>query len=260
MRWFRVNTAIALNTFREAVRNKIFGSLIFFAVLLIIMSIAFGELSLHNEVRVARDLTFFTTSIFAMIITVYSSVTLLHTEIEKQTIYTILSKPIRRWEFLVGKFTGIQLLLSAILLALFAISSAVILLQGGEISAALAWGHVTLLLQMSILTAVAMLMASFSSSLLSGLVSVAIFVAGNLMTQLAQVEELLRAQHNPVWRVIAVVQYLLPNLESLNLAEVITYSIPLSAAYLGAAFWYAAAYTAIVMLLAMIIFSRRDFV
>lgn len=260
MRWFRVNTAIALNTFREAVRNKIFGSLIFFSILLIVLSMVAAQLSLHNDERVIRDFTFFTTSIFAMVIAVYSSVTLLYTEIEKRTIYTILSKPIRRWEFLLGKFTGIQLLLVTILAGLLAISSIILAAQGAPVGASLVWGHFTLLLQLNIITAVAMLLASFSSPLLSGMISVAIFVAGNLMSQLTEVQELLRAQKNPLWRILRVVEYILPNLESLSLSEAITYALPIEASYLVSATWYALSYTAVAMLLAMLIFARRDFV
>ncbi|MGM0557360.1 MAG: ABC transporter permease [Myxococcota bacterium] len=260
LRWTRSISAIALNTFREAVRNKVLGSLVFFAVILILVSIAFGQLSLHTEVRVARDLTYFTTAVFTMVIAVYTSVTLLHTEIEKRTIYTILSKPIRRWEFLLGKFLGIQGLLLIILISLFGVSSGVIIMQGGDIHSALAWGHVTLAFQMWIVAAVALLLATFSSPLLSGMITVAVFIAGNLVSQIKQVELMLQDSGNPVWIPIRGVRYVLPDLEALNLATEITYSIAIPFEFMASAAWYAAAYTAVVLALAMVIFAHRDFV
>ena len=90
-------SAVSINTVREAVRSKVFGSLLFFSVMMILSSLVLGEMSLHNERRVAYDVTLFASTMFAVIMAVYSSITLFYTEIERRTIYTILSKPIPRW-------------------------------------------------------------------------------------------------------------------------------------------------------------------
>lgn len=258
--WWRATSAIAFNTFREAVRNKVFGSLVFVAVLLMAASLALGEMSLHEELRVTRDLTLFASTVFAAAITIYSSITLLYTEIEQRTIYTILSKPIRRWQFITGKFGGIVLLVVCILGLLYAISAGLIALQGGAISATLGWAYGSLLLQMMIVAAVALFLASFSSPLLSGMITAAIVIAGHLFSHLEQAQRMLEEAGNPLAFVIETLQFVLPNLESLNLSTELTYTIPIPAAYALTAGWYTVSYTAIVLVLAMIIFARRDFV
>lgn len=255
----RALLAISFNTFREAVRNKVFGSLVFFAILLVASSFALGQMSLHQEVRVARNLSLFTTSLFAALIAVYSSITLLHTEMERRTIYTILSKPIRRWEFMLGKYIGIQWLLWVMVAVLFGVSSAVITAQGGQVTSQMMWAHGTLALQLLIVTALALFLASFSSPLLSGLITMAIFVAGNLISQLEDFRQLLAEQQNPMRHGVDLLTYILPNLESLNLSIEVTHSTPISSEYLFAATWYALSYAAITMCLGMLIFSRRDF-
>ena len=258
--WWRATSAIAFNTFREAVRNKVFGSLIFVAILLMAGSLALGEMSLHEELRVTRDLTLFASTIFAAAITIYSSITLLYTEIEQRTIYTILSKPIRRWQFIAGKFAGIVLLLVCILGLLYGISAGLIALQGGAIGATLAWAYVTLLLQMMIVAAIALFLASFSSPLLSGMITAAVFIAGHLFSHLEQARRMLEEADNPLAVVIEGLQFVLPNLESLNLSTELTYAIPIPPAYALSAVWYTFSYAATVLVLAMIIFARRDFV
>src|SRR5690606_4097344 len=99
--------AIALNTFREAVRSKILYAILFFAVLLILGSLAFGELSLYQQERAIQDLGVVVITLFGSLIAIYTGVSLLYKEIDKKTIYTIVSKPIERWHFLVGKYLGI---------------------------------------------------------------------------------------------------------------------------------------------------------
>ena len=103
--------AIARNTFREAVRNKILYSLLFFAVLLILSAVAVGKLSLHEELRMTRDVGLFGIDVFGVIIAIFVGVNLLYKELDLKTVYTILPKPLYRWEFVLGKWLGMLLTL-----------------------------------------------------------------------------------------------------------------------------------------------------
>ena len=98
--------AIAWNTFREAVRNKILYSLLFFAVLIILSALAMGNLTLHEEVRMTRDIGLFGIDAFGVIIAIFVGVNLLYKELDLKTVYTILPKPLHRWEFVLGKWLG----------------------------------------------------------------------------------------------------------------------------------------------------------
>lgn len=254
----RATVAIAVNTFREAVRNKIFGALTVFAVAVLASSLVLGALSLHNEVRVASDIGIFASTVFSMILTVYVSINLLHTEIDRRTIHTILSKPVRRWQFLLGKYLGILALMAVIVGLLGAATAGLVVIQGGTVGPELAWAFTMIFFQLLIVAAISLLFASFSSPLLSGLLSVGIFVLGHLHHQLSMVREFFEA--SVLRETIGVLQWLLPELSSLNLSVEVVRSLPIPASYVGAAAWYTFSYTAVVLALAMFVFSRRDLI
>ncbi len=248
--------AIATNTFREAVRNKIFGALLAFAAAVLAFSLVLGAMSLHHEVRVAVDVALYATTLFSMIITVYVSINLLHTEIERRTIYTILSKPVRRWQFVLGKYLGIALLDVAITVLLFGLASGLIVMQGGEITSTLVWAFALILLQLLIVISISLLFASFSTPLLSGLLAGGLFLLGHLHPQLEMVRSYFESAL--VERLVTVLEYLLPNLASLNLATEIVHDISVPPSYLLHAGWYALSYSAVTLFLAIAIFSQRD--
>ncbi len=256
----RANLAIATNTFRAAIRNKVFGSLTFFAVLIILASMVLAQMSLHEEARVVRDLTLFASTVFAAIIAVYSSVTLLFEEIDRRTIYTILSKPIHRWEFILGKFVGIMLLLAVVTTFLWGVSAGVLALEGAKITGTMGWAYFGIFCQMAIVTAVALFLASFSSPLLSGMITTAIFIVGHLFSHLDAVYQMLDKAHNPAASLVRVLQVVLPNLQALDLSTELTYSMAIPSGYVLSAAWYASAYAGLVLLCTMVVFSRRDFV
>lgn len=259
MAWFRRQVAIVLNTIREAIRSKVLGSLLFAAVLLILGSLVLGEMSVRKHVRVAKDVSMFATAVFAAIMAVYTAVTLLHTELERQTIYAILSKPVRRWEFVLGKFVGILCLVTGLIAVLFLASWAVVGYQGGQIGWTFVAAYGCLVLQMAILVAIALFVATFASPLLSGVFALAVFIAGNLQSQLEGMEKMLREQKNAgLTYVVEVLQKILPDLEALSLFEEVTYVLYIPPSFYLSAVWYATSYTAVVLLLAMVSFSWKD--
>lgn len=101
--------AIALNTFREAVRDRVLYGVLGFAVFVLLFALALAELSLGQEERVVADVGFASISLFSVVIAIFLGSSLLYKEIERKTLYVILPKPIARGEFLVGKYLGILL-------------------------------------------------------------------------------------------------------------------------------------------------------
>ncbi len=99
--------AIAQNTIREAIRNRIFASLIFFTLVMLGITMALSSASLHEEVRLMKDVGLFLVSTASVFIAIFTGVNLVYKELERKTIYTIMPKPIYRWQFLVGKFLGL---------------------------------------------------------------------------------------------------------------------------------------------------------
>jgi ABC-type transport system involved in multi-copper enzyme maturation permease subunit len=255
----RALRAIAVNTFREAFRNKVFGTLMFFTILLLLLSMVLGEMSLHNELRVTRNVTLFASTIFSAVISIYSSVTLFHTEFERRTIYTILSKPIPRWLFLIGKYLGVQALMAVILVIQLMVTWGLMKYQGAELTQPMVWSHITLYLQLTIIGALALLFATFASPLLAGFATTSLFIAGNLFSQLKYIRQILEERSaTALARLIDVIELVLPNLEALNLSHEVTYSTTVPASYGLGATWYAVSYAAVVLVIAMWIFEQRD--
>ncbi len=250
--------SIAFNTFREAVRSKVLGALVFFVVLATIGTSLLGEMSLHEEVRVTTDGALFMSTLFLVLIAVYSTVTLLHNEMERRTIYTILTKPIARWQFLIGKYLGVALLLGAIVLVLCGLALGLVAAQGGDFSLQLCWAFVTLYMQCLLVTALTLVFASFSSPLLSGMFTACVFVAGNLISQLVAAKPVLATTVPMGATLVDLLVVALPNFESLNLSWFVTHDEHIPLEYILAAGWYTASYVALALTLSIAIFSRRD--
>src|SRR5512134_2359088 len=104
--------AVACNTFRENIRDKVLYNLILFALIMILSSIALGQLTMGHEEKVIVDLGLSATSIFGTLIAVFIGIGLVYKEIERRTVYALLAKPLHRWEFIVGKYLGLLLTLS----------------------------------------------------------------------------------------------------------------------------------------------------
>lgn len=99
--------AIAINTFKEAVRNRILYVLLFFSVLILIGSWITATLSIEEPDRILRNLGVAAINIISGLIAVFVGIGLVYNELDKKTIYTIISKPISRWQFILGKYLGL---------------------------------------------------------------------------------------------------------------------------------------------------------
>src|SRR6266852_2763322 len=103
---------VALNTFREAVRDRVLYSLVFFALLMMAAAIIVGQISIGIESIVIVSLGLSAISVIGLLIAIFIGVGLMYKEMDKRTLYALLAKPVRRWEFLLGKFGGLVLTLT----------------------------------------------------------------------------------------------------------------------------------------------------
>ena len=99
--------AIALNTYREAVRDRVLFGVLVLAAGVLALTLALGELSLDQQMRVVTDMGLASISLFSVVVAIFLGSSLLYKEIERKTLYVILQKPIARFEFLLGKYFGI---------------------------------------------------------------------------------------------------------------------------------------------------------
>ena len=260
--------AIALNTFREAMRDKLLYTILAFACVLIVSALAIGQFSMHEEVRVTRDLGLGGISLFGVVLAVFAGVTMVYKEIERKTLYALIPKPIRRWHFVAGKYLGLALTL-AIQVALMSLVLFVALwVQGSGPDGPLVRAIVLLYAQVLVVTALAMFFSTFSTPFLSGLFTAGLFVIGRSTPELRALIAA-KFKEQPGWQaVLDGATQLLPDLHlffvsgaqvkgqtvSVNWGDFIDWG------YVASACGYGALYSACVLVLAMAIFSRRDFV
>jgi ABC-type transport system involved in multi-copper enzyme maturation permease subunit len=250
--------ALALNTSREAIRNKVLYSILLFACLLTGISAIFGSASIGNTVKFVKDFSFFSISLFGVVTTVVLGVTLLSKELGKRTIYNILSKPVGRWQFVLGKYCG---LLATLLVMMAALSAALFLLLYG-LEGHVDWSLLPVVGAMMLELAVLLAVAIFFSSIvvtpaLAGLFTAATFVAGRSTSLLTYF--FASDQPATVRDLMHVLYAVLPHLGRFYIADRVVSGIALPPAYYLDAVLYAAAYAAGLLALSVLIFQRREF-
>ncbi|MBH0179337.1 MAG: ABC transporter permease [Nitrospira sp.] len=248
--------SIALNTFRENLRDKLLYNLLIFALLMIGSSLLLMRLTLGEFHRLLLDIGLGSVNIFSVLIAIFVGIGLVNKEIDKKTIYTIVSKPVARFEFLLGKFFGLTITLLVNILIMTTGLLAVLIAQSVPIEAVLFKAIGLILLECMVVTAVALLCSTFTSATLSAIFTLAIYVIGHLTADLKtfglKMEGLGRS-------VLEGMYYLLPNLERFNLKGHVTHQLDVPLNDLALIVAYGMAYTAFLLLLASVIFQRRDF-
>ena len=257
--WGRIG-AIARNTFREAVRDRVLYNLVLFVLLLTGAAIFIGELSGGQERKVIVDLGLSAMLLFGVFIAIFVGVGLVYKEIERRTIYAIFSKPVGRGEFLVGKYLGLCLTL-LVNVAVMGVGLSLALLyvgRGWDPLIVTIWPAVLLLyLELMILTAVALLFSSFSSPALSALLTFFIFIIGHFSADLKTFAASLGSTASR-W-LFAGLYYLLPNFSHYSMITAAAHGQAPPASFVIGAAVYAVVYIAVVLATATIIFSRRNF-
>ena len=107
----RAVRCVAIAVFRESVRDRVFYNLVLFAVLLVGASILLGQLTAGQDVKIIKDLGLSATSLFGLFIAIFVGINLVSKEVDRRSVYPLLAKPVRRSDFIVGKFVGLMLTL-----------------------------------------------------------------------------------------------------------------------------------------------------
>jgi Cu-processing system permease protein len=256
--------AIARNTFREAVRNKILYSLLFFAVVLIISAMALGQLSLHEELRMTRDVGLYGIDLFGVVIAIFVGVNLLYKELDLKTVYTILPKPLRRWEFVLGKWLGMLLTLAVQMAVMGAVLAGTLALQGSSFDVPMVKAVWLLYVNVVVVTSVAVLFSSFSSPFLSGFFALGFFVVGRSVPDIRALAEksapLVRTVLDAGATVVPNLHLFYPSGAIIGAEHVSVHGTFVGAPYLLSTSAYGIGYSVVVLAAAMFIFRRRDFV
>lgn len=266
----RVIATIASNVFRESVRDRVPYNLVLFAVALIAASYLLGQLTAGQEVKIIKDLGLSAMALFGLFIAVFIGIGLVSKEVERRSIDALLAKPMTRHQLVLGKYAG---LLLTLLVNLSVMTAAFYLVLGYWSWTEHAWYKsgwdapatdpnllkpiFLIFLELSLVTAIALLFSTFSSPILSAVLTLGLYVVGHFNEDLRNFEAVLESK--PAAMVARGLYYLLPNFTPFDVTSTVVHGQPVSIGYLALTAGYAVLYIAALLTAATFIFARRDF-
>jgi ABC-type transport system involved in multi-copper enzyme maturation permease subunit len=266
----RVTAAIAINVFRESVRDKVLYNLVLFAVLMTGASYLIGQLTAGQDVKIIKDLGLSATAMFGLFIAVFIGIGLVSKEVERRSVYSLLAKPIHRYHLVIGKYCGLVLTLAVNVIVMAASIYAVLayMAWGTPASVAAAWDAPALdpallkavamiLVELMLVTAVALFFSTFSSPILSAAFTFGVYIVGHFSGDLRNFQQVVDSPFAA--RFARSLYWVLPNLAQFDVKSDVVHGVHVPAGYLAVAAGYAALYIAALLAIAVVVFSRRDF-
>jgi ABC-type transport system involved in multi-copper enzyme maturation permease subunit len=250
--------AIASNGFREVIRDRVFYLIGFFALLLVLALRLIPEVAATTENKIIIDFGLAAIDLLGVIVAVFVGTGLINKEIEKRTVLVLIPKPLNRAEFIIGKHLGLSGVLAVLIAAMTIIY--LLLLSVSQINyplGSILISTLYLFLELSLITAIALMFGVFTSSLLATLLTIGVYLMGNLSRDLLELGNLSR---NSTLQTLTQGLYLvLPDLSRLNLKNDVVYGILPSPLTLLGHGMYGLLYTVLLLAIAILIFSRREF-
>ena len=247
---------LAKNTYKEVIRDRILYALLLFALLLIGLSLALGQLSFAEQARISANFGMSAIHLCVVVLAIFVGSNLVYKEIEKKTILTILVRPITRLQFILGKSLGLTLLILTMTAGLALVLCLIFWGLGVAVNGRFALVLVGLLAESLILLGFTLVFSMITKPLLVVCFSVGVFLIGHWQESLRFFAD--RAEGGSVKPVALIVRYALPDLERVNWQDLILYDQPLDLAARMNSLWYALAWFAFCVALAVFLFQRKD--
>jgi len=253
--------AIAGNTLREALRERLMYNLVVFALVLIAGSLTVSQLTVGEQFRIIADISASSTQVFGTLIAVFLGVALISRELDRRTCYAVLARPVSRAGFIAGKYLGLLATLALNVLVMALVSALMLLVYTGGlgfVSTGFLGAFGLILVQLAVCAGFAILFAAFSTPTLAVIFTLSIVGAGHAFSEVRTFW--LQSSHSQVqlkW-LVKVLDFVLPNMGLLDAKEALTYGDPLQLSSLLARGAYGLFYAAVIVSLAALVFSRKD--
>jgi ABC-type transport system involved in multi-copper enzyme maturation permease subunit len=248
--------AVAQNTFREAVRDKVLYVLLFFAAVAILGSKALGWISIGQDIKIVKDISLAAVSLFGVLIAIFVGTNLVYKEIDKRTIYTILCRPMWRFEFILGKYLGLAMLLALVTVVMAAVAAVYVTVLGGAVTVSFFYAVLLTYFQLLLITALAVFLSTLTSPILGALIVFSAYVVGHATNILVDLPE--QISDSAAGYVLQAVYYILPNLSNFNLRAEAANGVSVDGSYVLWAMTYGIIYTGMLLTLASLAFEDKD--
>jgi len=245
---------VALNAFRESVRDKVLYNLVAFAILLMGASFLIGQLTAGQDVKIIKDLGLAATSIFGLFIAIFIGIGLVSKEVERRSIYGLLAKPIERYHLVLGKYGGLVITL-AVNLAIMTVTRTAWDAPG--LDPRMLKAIVLTFVELSIVTAIALCFSTFSTPILSAAFTFGIFVAGRFSADLRNFNDVVDSK--AAGAMTSALYWVLPNLAAFDVRSQVVHGQPVPLDYMALTIGYGLLYITALLATATLVFSRRDF-
>ncbi|MBD3183205.1 ABC transporter permease subunit [Candidatus Poribacteria bacterium] len=260
---------IAVNTFKEAIRDKVLYSLLAFTVIVIVLSVVIGRLTIGEDQRIIKDIGLAAMSLFGVLIATFVGTNLVHKEINRKTIYTIISKPIRRFEFVLGKYFGLLMTIFINLIVMTVVLFAVLMIHKVLIARYIhgfsGVGYFPLLkaiglviLELMLITSVAILFSIISTPTLSVFFTLGVYAIGHISIELKAIGDASGSAF--IYYLCSVFYYLLPNLNNFNIRAEMVRDIYVSNSFIFYSVVYGVLYMSVILIVTILSFDKKEFV
>ena len=248
--------AVAQNTFRESVRDKVLYVLLFFAGTTILGSKALGWISIGQDLKIVVDISLAATSLFGVLIAIFVGTSLVYKEIDKRTLYTILAQPMHRFEFILGKYFGLMGLLLVTTAAMTALSGTYVLVLGGNPGATFLLAALLVYWKLLLVTAFAVLLSTLTSPILGALIVFCVYVFGHATGVFHELPP--QFDGTLAKQLLEAAYYVIPNLSHFDIRSEAANGIPVAPVYVLWVLVYGTAYAAVLLGLAGLAFEDKD--
>ena len=248
---------VAQNTFREAVRDKLLYNLLLFAAAMIASSVVLAKLHIGYDERIYRDVGLGAIAFFGVLIAIFVGINLVYREIALKTVYSMLAKPVHRWEFLVGKYLGLLVLLGVEVALMSGFFLGVLWFKESSITSGMFSAIFLIFLELSLVTAVAIFFSSFTTPYLAGMFTVALWIIGHLLGDVRAFG--MQEGSEGIRPITEFLYWALPNLDRLDIKGPAAAGDPIEATRIWISAAYASLYSLALLMASVVLFQRRDF-
>jgi ABC-type transport system involved in multi-copper enzyme maturation permease subunit len=263
---------VAWHVFKESVRDRVLYGIAAFAILIVAAALLIGQLSAGEDVKIVKDLGLATIEVAGLLMTIFIGVGLVAREIDQRSIFSLLAKPLPRWEFIVGKYLGLVLTVLVNVAAMAAALYLVLLYMDWQALPVerRAWDApaadprmlVAVLMiaaELALLTAVSLFFSTFSSSaLLSIVLTIGVFITGLFSADLRGFGDIVEVSPM-VGQLVGAVGWIVPAFSVFNVKAEVVHGVRVAPALVLANLGYAAIYAAALLVGSVTVFSRREF-
>lgn len=248
---------IIFNTFKEIIRNKFLSLIVIFALAFIIFSVSLWKLTIWDDNKIIVDFWLAMIEIFWLISVLFVWSQLLFKEIEWKTIFLILSKPIKRYEFILWKYFWFSLSILLVFLIQFILFLTVLFFKDIEITKLIIMSWIFIFVKLEILLAIVFFFSTFMSTILTIVVSIMVYFLAHSLTVV--IDMVVRTQNTVLIYLTKWLEVVFPPFKALNTKDVIWSFDNFSNIYFILNFTYAISYLILILFFTVIIFNRKKF-